>query len=220
MSTEALTYLEDSVDSTSKNGLFLVGYDADTPLGNLMKELADFPVDDLNHIEFSGLSDAFFTDVTRDSFMVGKGGMTAMALDTASTTHFTAAFKAHSGEDSQNYVPQTYDGIYMAAIAVALSGADFTDGEKIKNNLQNKTASGKDGIAGGWGDIDTNINADGEINYVGASGPLDFDANGDVSSYYQHQEFNSAGAYTNCGCWDGAGVECDATKVTFTACAQ
>ena len=60
-----------------------------------------------------------------------------------------------------------------------------------------------------WANIVTAIEAGSSVDFDGSSGPLDFDANGDVDQQFTHQSFNASGEYITTGCWMPDGSTCD-----------
>jgi ABC-type branched-subunit amino acid transport system substrate-binding protein len=88
---------------------------------------------------------------------------------------FSAAYKAAAGEDSYVTLPNSYDA-FIAAVLAGIKGKDMS-GTAIRKNLRD--------IVGAPGDAVTTFAAaakalaDGkEIDYNGASGPVDFDDTG------------------------------------------
>jgi branched-chain amino acid transport system substrate-binding protein len=111
-------------------------------------------------------------------------GMRATAptsADAPAGAQFDALWNAEVGEDRQTYDAQNFDAVILIALAAAAGGS--SDPASIAENLQ--------AVSGPPGDKYTFENlqeaftaaADGEdIDYEGASGPIDFDDAGDPSS--------------------------------------
>lgn len=122
-------------------------------------------------------------------FLEGAAGTSPSPLPgNPASDNFTAAYKAFYGENSPKpYIDTFYDATYIASlaaeqakstdpakIAVAIRAVTNGDGEKVGPG---EFAKAKDILAKG-----------GKITYVGASGPIHFDANGDTGSTFAHWE--------------------------------
>ncbi len=89
--------------------------------------------------------------------------------------------RAPSGVDRQTFDAHAFDAVIVGFLAAVRAGS--SDPEAIRDNLQ--AVTGPPGRQVTFEDLDEAIRllADGEdIDYEGASGPIDFDANGDPGS--------------------------------------
>ncbi len=94
---------------------------------------------------------------------------------------YNAAFKkAHPKAAGQLYTPETYDATFLLALAIQKAGT--TDRTKVRDALR-MVADGKGTkiYPGQWKKAVALIKAGKAIDYVGASGTVDFDKNGDVT---------------------------------------
>lgn len=92
---------------------------------------------------------------------------------------FQQMFTAVGGNPSSIFVAQGYDGAF--ALALAIQHAGSTDRARISASLRAITAQGGTVIRPGqWREAVAALTAGRRITYVGASGPIEFDANGDV----------------------------------------
>ncbi|HTN97945.1 MAG TPA: ABC transporter substrate-binding protein [Nordella sp.] len=92
---------------------------------------------------------------------------------------FNAEYK--EGADKP-FVDQTYDATFLAALAVEKAGS--TDRTKMSQALRDvATAPGEVIGPGEWTKAKELIKAGKDINYEGAGGSYEFDANGDVTGY-------------------------------------
>jgi branched-chain amino acid transport system substrate-binding protein len=92
---------------------------------------------------------------------------------------FQQMFTAVGGNPSSIFVAQGYDGAF--ALALAIQHAGGTDRARISTSLRAITAPGGTVIRPGqWREAVAALTAGRRITYVGASGPIEFDANGDV----------------------------------------
>ena len=122
-------------------------------------------------------------------FMNGSFGTAAEARDdTDAAQHFASAYESAYGEvPPVPYIDTAYDAVYLIALASAAAGS--TDPVAIRDHL--RVVNDPDGEVVGPGDFAEALEllASGNaINYQGASGPVDFDANGDVGGTFAHWE--------------------------------
>jgi len=139
-------------------------------------------------IEQNLIDKFIFTDGTKSQTMfdeIGVANFEGMygTQPGAPNADFTAAF-ATTGEDPDApYVKEGYDTAYLVALAAA--SANSTDGKAIRDNLRfvanppgEKIGVGKDEFAKAVG----LLAAGKDIDFFGAAGPDDLDANGDLAS--------------------------------------
>ncbi|MFN6953836.1 MAG: ABC transporter substrate-binding protein [Acetobacteraceae bacterium] len=92
---------------------------------------------------------------------------------------FQQMFTAIGQNPSAIFVAQAYDAAFALALAIQHSGG--TDRARISASLRAVTAPGGTIIRPGqWREAVAALAAGQRITYVGASGPIEFDANGDV----------------------------------------
>ena len=97
------------------------------------------------------------------------------------------------------FVPNSYDATFMMALAIEKAGS--ADRSAISGALRSiANAPGETILPGEFAKAKAIIAAGGDIHYVGASGPQDFDANGDVAGYF------SANVVKD-GAWEGTIIE-------------
>jgi hypothetical protein len=93
---------------------------------------------------------------------------------------FTAAYGTTAGDPKIPRVAETYDAVYLMALAMAQAGTT-TDVDAIRTAL--RAVANPPGTVVGPGQFAQAIaliQAGQDINYEGASGSCDLDANGDV----------------------------------------
>lgn len=136
-----------------------------------------------------GLIDQFlFTDGTKSQSMFDEIGVENFegmygTQPGAPNEEFAAAF-ASTGEDPDApYAKEGYDAAYLVALAAA--SANSTDGTAIRDNLRfvanppgEKIGIGPDEFARAVGLLESGE----DIDFFGAAGPADLDANGDLAS--------------------------------------
>ena len=147
-------------------------------------------------LEGGYFSDFFFTDGMKSpvivenlgaEFLNGSFGTAAEARDdTDAAQHFRSAYEQAYGEvPPVPYIDTAYDAVY--SIALAAVAADSTDPAAIRDHL--RAINDPDGEIVGPGEFAEAVDrleAGESINYQGASGSVDFDANGDVGGTFAH----------------------------------
>ena len=97
------------------------------------------------------------------------------------------------------FVPNSYDATFMIALAIEKAGS--ADRSAISSALRSiANAPGETILPGEFAKAKAIIAAGGDIHYVGASGPQDFDENGDVAGYF------SANVVKD-GAWEGTIID-------------
>jgi branched-chain amino acid transport system substrate-binding protein len=114
-----------------------------------------------------------------------KISITQAASDTedASFQAFAEAYKATGGDPAAPYAAHGYDATFMVALAIEKAGS--ADRTKIAEAL--RAISGPEGEVvrpGEWAKAKALIAEGKDVNYEGASGNVDFDANGDVGGIF------------------------------------
>jgi branched-chain amino acid transport system substrate-binding protein len=95
---------------------------------------------------------------------------------------FNKAFAAAGGDVNASYVGPSYDAVFLMALAIEKAG-----GDKAKMSESLRAVSNGEGepiFPGEWKKAKELIAAGTAIDYKGASGDLDLDANGDVPGAY------------------------------------
>src|SRR5438552_3124742 len=104
---------------------------------------------------------------------------------------FVAQYKANnSGQTPVLYADYTYDAVYLIALAAQKAGS--VNGTAIRDQL--RTVSMAPGTVikpGQWASALPGLSGGGDVNWEGAAGSEDFDANGDVRGSYEVWGVNS-----------------------------
>ena len=139
----------------------------------------------------SGAADTFlFVDGTKSEEMIDTVGAGALegtygtapgALETSASARFADDYEAEYARPPAPFTAQSYDAMALIALAVEAAGSD--DSVAIRDALRG--VAGPPGVEIGPGQAELarglQLLRDGqEINYQGASGPVDLDENGDV----------------------------------------
>ncbi len=120
-------------------------------------------------------------------YLNGSSGTVPQALsDTPSAQNYLNAYKDRFGEvPPKPYIDTSYDAVY--ALCLAIEKAGTTDGTAVRDALRDvANAPGEKVLPGEWAK-GVKLLAEGkDIDYVGASGSVDFDENGDVGGTFGH----------------------------------
>ena len=112
----------------------------------------------------------------------GMSGTAPGALESAARTAFTAAYEAEYGDKPpMPFMRESYDAVYVIALAAEKAGS--TGAKAIRDaiaDIANPPGEVVNPGVEGFTNALELIAAGTAINYQGAAGPIDFDANGDV----------------------------------------
>lgn len=111
----------------------------------------------------------------------GMRGTAPTSLEAPAGEAFDTLWKDEIGEDRQTFDAQNFDAVVLIALASAKAGS--TDPQAIADNMA--SVSGAPGTKVTFEDLQAAFEAiaNGEdVDYEGASGPIDLDANGDPGS--------------------------------------
>lgn len=122
------------------------------------------------------LVDAIGSKYLEDSF----GTAPAAVADAPGAVYFKEAYNKEFGElPPKPYIDTAYDAAYLLALAIQKAGT--TDGEAVRDALYEVSAAPGEKInPGEWAKAVQLLKEGKDIDYEGASGPVDFDQNGDV----------------------------------------
>lgn len=99
---------------------------------------------------------------------------------------FVARYKDRYGREPSIFVENAYDAMYVAAIAMEISGS-AAPGPAVRDAVAKVSVpGGKKVYAGDWAGIRAAIRAGTPIDFDGASGPVEFDAKGDIKPPYYY----------------------------------
>lgn len=106
--------------------------------------------------------------------------------DSPAAQNYLKAYKKRFGEiPPKPYIDTTYDAVYVLALAIQKAGK--ADGKALKAELRNvSNPPGEKVLPGEWAKAVKLLAEGKDIDYVGASGSLNFDENGDVSGSFAH----------------------------------
>jgi ABC-type branched-subunit amino acid transport system substrate-binding protein len=109
--------------------------------------------------------------------------------NTESLNTFKKTYKDEFGESTATYLPNTYDAVILAGLAAyeAKSQGEGVTPRTIRDHLRNVAKSPGEKVTAGPTELKRALkllDSGDEIDYVGASGEVDFDDNGDVETPY------------------------------------
>ena len=121
---------------------------------------------------------------------IGAENLTNATFTTSASDDSTDAFKAWKAvadsagvPPSDPFVPNSYDAVFLMALAIEKAGS--ADRAGIAAALREvASAPGEPIYPGEWAKAKKILAAGGDIDYVGAAGPQDFDDNGDVAGLF------------------------------------
>ena len=139
----------------------------------------------------SGAADTFlFVDATKSVDLIGAVGAEVLegtygtapgALENAASARFEGDYEAEYARPPSPFTAQSYDAMALVALAVEAAGSD--DSKAIRDALRGVAGPPGAEIGPGQAELARGLQLlrDGqEVNYQGASGPVDLDQNGDV----------------------------------------
>jgi branched-chain amino acid transport system substrate-binding protein len=107
---------------------------------------------------------------------------------------FAKEYETTGMDPAAPYASHGYDATFLIALAIEKAGA--ADRSKISAALREvANAPGEIIRPGEWAKAKKLIAEGKDINYEGASGPVDFDANGDVAGFYSVNRVGDDGKY-------------------------
>ncbi|HYY48580.1 MAG TPA: ABC transporter substrate-binding protein, partial [Thermoplasmata archaeon] len=181
--------------STNPQAVYFVGFPGEgiTVMQNWQAGLSSHPNWDRPWIFAEGLKSQAFMDQLR-----GAGLDVTKIIGTAPVSPFgavqdlfVAQYKANnSGQTPVLYTDYTYDAVYLIALAAQKAGS--VNGTAIRDQL--RTVSMAPGTVikpGQWSQALAALSGGGDVNWEGAAGSEDFDANGDVRGSYEVWGVNS-----------------------------
>lgn len=134
-----------------------------------------------------GLKAPEVIDAIGAQYLNGSSGTVPQALtDTPSAQKYLEAYKARYGEvPPKPYIDTSYDAAYVLSLAIQKAGT--TDRKAVHAALRDvANAPGEKVLPGEWAKAVQLLAEGKDIDYVGASGSVDFDANGDVAGTFGH----------------------------------
>jgi ABC-type branched-subunit amino acid transport system substrate-binding protein len=120
-------------------------------------------------------------------YLNGSFGTAPQAMtDTDAAQNYLASYKETFGEvPPKPFIDTAYDAAYVLALAVQKAGT--TDSRAVRDALRDvANAPGAKVLPGEWSKAVQLLDEGKDIDYVGASGSIDFDEAGDVSGTFAH----------------------------------
>jgi ABC-type branched-subunit amino acid transport system substrate-binding protein len=181
----------------------LIAYSTDG--AHLRRDWASFAGRDVKWLASEGIIGNNFAeklaDVSLGQGLVATGPVFAPVTPEAQS--FATAYNATYGHAPGAYNAQVYDG--MALLLLAIAKGESVDGDSIRDNLFVVSAPAADPKGefivnpGRLSDGLAAIAAGKDVNYEGASGPVDLEDYGNVRSQYEIYEFDEKGEFKTVG---------------------
>jgi ABC-type branched-subunit amino acid transport system substrate-binding protein len=138
-----------------------------------------------NFVYTDGLKAPEIIEAIGAKYLNGTFGTAPQAMtDTQAAQNYLTAYKEKFGEvPPKPYIDTSYDAAYVLALAIEESGSE--DPAKVKASLRDvANPPGVKVLPGEWAKAKELLAKGQDIDYVGASGPIDFDQAGDVSGTF------------------------------------
>jgi branched-chain amino acid transport system substrate-binding protein len=165
------------------------------------------------------LNDAAFVKAVGANYLSHAVWLTPGTTDTPSLGNFRAAYTARTQKPAQGPGRTgMYDSVVLAALAIQAARTD-QDGSAIAAGVRRATDPRAARIDAGEAGFRTALAtlADGKpVNYVGATGPLQFDGNGDIAVPFVAWTLDAAGALQITGRMSAEDVAAMRQKVFVT----
>ena len=184
--------------SPTPDGVFLIGYPGDgttiardwVSSGGPQKWLLP-----------DGLQSQDFVNDVGAQYLKNVNGTAAGSVTTPSLASFQKEYQAKFGElPTQAYIPNAYDATVL--IGLAISSAKSADGTAIRDNIRKVTDPSGEKIYAGADEMKKAmqlLSQSKAIQYIGASGPLQFDQYGDINAPMVIWSVDSAGKVKSTG---------------------
>jgi branched-chain amino acid transport system substrate-binding protein len=142
------------------------------------------------------LNDAAFVKAVGASYLGNAMWLTPGTVESPSLGNFRAAYTARTGQSSEGPGrTSTYDAVVLAALAMQAAHS-VHDGPAIAAGFRRATDPAGTRIVAGVAGLRSALAllAEGKpVNYAGATGPLQFDANGDIAVPFVAWSLDAAG---------------------------
>ena len=165
----------------------------------------------------SAKATAIFGDSTDDTTFLplaaeGLRGTAATSPKTSiAFTTFVESVDEVEGIDvsDQAYTQNTWDAVYLIAAALVQQSADGETfgGSDLRDALTTVSKGGQTYHAGQWRDLVSSVRSGSDVDYDGASGPVDFDDAGEVLAPYEVWEITTDSATPTPDDWTFEQVE-------------
>ncbi|MCF8105173.1 MAG: ABC transporter substrate-binding protein [Desulfohalobiaceae bacterium] len=120
-------------------------------------------------------------------YLNGSSGTVPQALsDTPSAQNYLTAYKERFGQvPPKPYIDTSYDATFVLSLAIEKAGS--SDSKAVKEVLRDvANPPGEKVLPGEWAKAVKLLSEGKDVDYVGASGSVDFDENGDVGGTFGH----------------------------------
>jgi ABC-type branched-subunit amino acid transport system substrate-binding protein len=148
----------------------------------------------------------FLSGVKDDAYLEGAHGTAPAPASGPAYDAFESSWRFAQGVRPKIYTPNAYDATYLLAAGMKLSGAP-DDPRAVRDGLRRTSGGSATFGPGEWPKLVAAAGAGTTVDYQGASGPVDFDAHGDVQSNISEWTIHD-GKLETVGCFAAGGVAC------------
>ena len=143
-----------------------------------------------------GMQSQNVIDTVGAESLEGAFGTSPAAQESVARDTFRSAFEANFGKlPNEPFIDTAYDAAMLLMLGIEKSGS--TEGAKVRDAMRTfADGSGEKVGPGEWSKAVKLIRAGKNVDYVGASGPVDFDAQGDVAGTYAHWVYEGGNIVT------------------------
>lgn len=184
--------------SPAPDALFLIGYPGD---GTTIAREWISSGGPQRFLLPDGLESQDFVNDVGAQYMKNVRGTAAGSVSTPSLDTFKKEFQARFGElPTQAYIPNAYDGAVLVGLAISYAGN--ASGTAIRDAMRKVTDPKGEKIYAGAAELKKAMQllaAKKPIQYVGASGPLQFDQYGDIDAPMVVWSVDGSGKVGNTG---------------------
>jgi ABC-type branched-subunit amino acid transport system substrate-binding protein len=185
------------------DGVFLIGFFTDG--ASIVKTAINQGLNPDKWIFPDGLKGQEFIDnVSNDSYLNGSLGTVPASPTGPDYDAFQAKYNELWGMAPGAFNANSYDAVYLLAAAMELS-EDPENRVQVRDNIPN-TTMGSEVHPQEWSQA-TELAADGQLNYEGASGAVDINDKGDVVSDIEEWTVRD-GMVETIGCWTPEAQPC------------
>ena len=183
-----------SIASGGTEALVLISYPADGGTTILRQALENAFFD--TFVLTDGMKEQAVLDEIGAENLAGSFGVAPESPpETNAVQNFNAAYAAYSEHEVDSlFIRETYDATMLLALAIEKAGS--ADRTAIRDALRAvANPPGEIVLPGDWAKAKALIAEGKDINYEGATGNVDFDANGDVAGLYSANRPNADGGW-------------------------
>jgi branched-chain amino acid transport system substrate-binding protein len=192
----------DAAVNFDPQGIYMVGFPAETQAVLLRASAASWPADPPQIVV--GAANLF--DYGAGDYLEGVLVIHDTPNDSPQARDMLDEYREMWGSEPGVFSDDAFDAAFTLALAAQAAGT-ASDRRRIRDAMP-KTQTGKVVDATEWAEAVKLLESDGEVNYDGVSGPLDYDEHGDATGLTMTESRVTSGHEKVVGCWTAAGDPC------------